>query len=59
MEFNQAMGDVYAGLYSLSIACELLGLIPPMPYEENNEAMYRQRFSNFKNIPAPGFIHYD
>jgi hypothetical protein len=59
MELSRALMYAYDGLYYLSIACETLGLIKPLPYSENEEQVYHARFKYIKNIPVPSFVPYE
>lgn len=47
IDFANALMDVYTGLTFLSLACTTLGLIKPLPYAENEKAIYLARFKLF------------
>ena len=59
VDFANALQDVYTGLTFLSLACTTLGLIKPLPYPENEEAIYRARFKLFEKVVVPQFIKYE
>jgi hypothetical protein len=59
MEVGRALMMSYEALYHLSIACELLGLIKPLPYPEVEKCMYHARFKYIKDIPCPNYVSYE
>jgi hypothetical protein len=44
------MADVFKGLKYFTQACQLVGVIPQFPYEEEEALVYEQRFSLFQQI---------
>ena len=53
------MNDNYKGLRRFIQACQLKGVIKPLPYEGEEALVYENRFGMFMKVPVPRFIPYE
>lgn len=58
LDYYSAMHEIFMGLRRFTQACQLIGVIKPLPYG-SEKLIYENRFKAFESIQVPRYVEYE